>query len=211
LPPPFEKSVFINCPFDEEFSGILQAVAFCIIIHDLVPRLAPENSDNAEPRLTRIKDIIETSKFGVHDISRCKFEDGDEFARLNMPFELGLDHGAKSFGQGALQDKRVLVLERNKYDYQKALSDIAGWDIRAHAGEYEIAIAIVRAWLKSQLESDVFGKSEIIGKYSAFQEWYFEKEIAAGSTEDDIKEYPTSEMISAMLDWKSAGMPSSYN
>jgi hypothetical protein len=58
LPPPFERSVFVNCPFDEEFAPILQAVAFCIVYMGFFPRRVPENADNGAARLDRIADLI---------------------------------------------------------------------------------------------------------------------------------------------------------
>lgn len=30
MPVPFERSAFINCPFDAQFAPILQAIAFCV-------------------------------------------------------------------------------------------------------------------------------------------------------------------------------------
>lgn len=153
MPPPFDRSVFVNCPFDEEFAPILQAVAFCIVYMGFFPRLAPENADNGEARLDRIVDLIRGSQYGIHDLSRCKSTVADEFARMNMPFELGLDHACRRFGPPPLSDKRILILEHTRYDYQRALSDIAGWDIHAHGGDHEKAVRHVRTWLIAQLAS----------------------------------------------------------
>jgi len=204
---PFERSVFINCPFDEEYAPILQAIAFCVVYLGFTPRLAPENADHGVPRLDRIRDIIRGSKYGIHDLSRCKASVAGEFYRLNMPFELGLDHACRTFGAGNLQSKAVLVLEHTRYDYQKFLSDIAGWDIAAHAGDHQKAVRHVRNWLVAQAEAPKIGPAYIQGKYIAFQEWYFERELASGASEDDIKEYPTVAMVTAMLEWMNAGQP----
>jgi hypothetical protein len=94
--PPFERSVFVNCPFDEDFAPLLQAIAFCITDLGFYPRIAPENANNAANRLDRIVEQISESKYGIHDLSRCKSTKVDEYARLNMPFELGLDHACAS-------------------------------------------------------------------------------------------------------------------
>lgn len=207
MPPPFERSVFLNCPFDEDYAGILQAVAFCVVHLGFFPRLAPENADNAAARLDRIADLIRGSRYGIHDLSRCKSSAADEYARMNMPFELGLDHACRRFGVGALADKQILILEHARYDYQRALSDISGWDIQAHGGDHEKAVRHVRSWLIAQAEAPPVGAALILGKYLAFQEWYWERELAAGSSEEDIREYPTSEIIRAMHEWKGAGEP----
>lgn len=205
--PPFERSVFINCPFDEDFAPILQSIAFCIVYLGYFPRIAPENADNGAARIDRIIEIIRGSKYGIHDLSRCKAAREGEFNRMNMPFELGLDFSCKKFGADNLATKTILVLENTKYDYQKALSDISGWDIQVHAGNHEKAVRHVRSWLVSQAGAERVGPALIQGKYIAFQEWYFERELAAGSSEEDIKAYPTVEMITSMHAWMEAGQP----
>ena len=205
--PPFERSVFVNCPFDDEFAPILQAVAFCITDLGFYPRLAPENADNAANRLDRILDLVRGSKYGIHDLSRCKSTAVDEYARLNMPFELGIDHGCRMFGGGKLTGKAILILEGTRYDYQKGLSDIAGWDIQPHGGDYIEAVRSVRTWLVRQAGAVAMGASRILGNYAAFQEWYWERELALGASEDDIRAYPTVQMVEAMREWIDVGQP----
>ena len=207
MPPPFDRSVFINCPFDDEFAPILQAVAFCVVYLGFYPRLAPENADNAAARLDRIIDLVRGSKYGIHDLSRCKSSDAGEYARMNMPFELGIDHASRLFGEGDLPEKAILILEESRFDYQRALSDISGWDIHAHGGSFEKAVRHVRSWLVAKAGATAAGAARIQGKYLAFQEWYYERELAAGSSEDDIREYPTAELIRAMHEWMDAGQP----
>lgn len=207
MPPPFEKSVFVNCPFDEEYAPILQALAFCIVYLGFHPRLAPENADNAATRLDRIAELIRGSKYGIHDLSRCKSRTVDEYARMNMPFELGLDHACRRFGPIPLPSKRILIFEHTRYDYQRALSDISGWDIRAHGGDHETAVRHLRTWLIAEAVAVPVGAALIQGKYIAFQEWYWERELAVGSSEEDIREYPTTELVRAMHEWKEAGGP----
>lgn len=205
LPPPFNKSVFINCPYDEEYAPILQAIAFCVVYLGFSPRLAPENADNAAARLDRIVELVRGSKFAIHDLSRCKSTAAEQYARMNMPFELGIDHGCRKFGRGALNEKVILILEHTRYDYQRTLSDISGWDIQVHDGSHEKAVRAVRSWLVAQAGAESIGAARIQGKYIAFQEWYWERQLAAGSSPDDIKEYPTSEFVTAMHDWMEAG------
>lgn len=205
--PPFERSVFINCPFDEQFAPLLQAIAFCVTNLGFYPRLAPENADNAANRLERIVELIRSSKFGIHDLSRCRATAIGEYARLNMPFELGIDHGCARFGAAPLSGKAILILEETRYDYQKGLSDISGWDIDAHDGDHIKAVRSVRNWLVRQAGADPVGPSKIQGDYLAFQEWYWEREKAHGASDDDIRAYPTVQVVEAMREWIDAGRP----
>lgn len=207
MPPPFERSVFVNCPFDDDFAPLLQAIAFCVTDLDFFPRLAPENADNGATRLDRIVDLVQSSKFGIHDLSRCKSSKADEYYRMNMPFELGIDHGAKRFGRGVVEKKSILILEHTRYDYQKSLSDIAGWDIEAHGGDFLIVIRKVRNWLVHHAGARAVGSTRINDEYYAFQEWYWERELASGASEDDIKAYPTVQVVIAMREWVDAGRP----
>ena len=154
--------------------------------------------------------IVGESKYGIHDLSRCRATVAGEYARMNMPFELGIDHASCRFGGGRLSGKSILVLEHTRYDFQKALSDIAGWDIEPHEGSYEKAMSRVRNWLIAKAGAERTGLSAIKGKYEDFQEWYWERELASGSSEDDIREYPTSELINAMHDWMQAGQPATF-
>lgn len=57
--PSFERSVFINCPFDEDYEPILQAILFCVVYLGLHPRIARERNDSAEVRIEKITGLIE--------------------------------------------------------------------------------------------------------------------------------------------------------
>lgn len=207
IAPSFERSVFVNCPFDEAFAPLLQAIAFCITDLNFFPRLAPENADNAANRLDRILELIRGSKYGIHDLSRCKSTAVAEYARLNMPFELGLDHGCARFGDGQMSGKTILILEETRYDYQKGLSDISGWDIHAHEADYIKVVRIVSSWLIHQAGADPVGPAKIQGNYLTFQEWYWKRETTRGASDDDIKAYPTVQVVTAMREWVEAGRP----
>lgn len=64
-----------------------------------------------------------------------------------MPLELGLFLGARRFGDETQKSKRCLVLDIQQYRYQMFISDLAGIDITAHAGDTRRIVAIVRDWL----------------------------------------------------------------
>lgn len=205
--PPFERSVFINCPFDDEFSEILQAIAFCVTLLGFFPRIAPENSNGSATRLDRIVELIRGSKYSIHDLSRCKSTSTGEYSRLNMPFELGIDYGASKFGAAQITEKSVLILEETRYDYQKALSDIAGWDIEPHDGDHQGAVRKVALWLIRHAGATPIGATAILDQYTDFQAWYWDREIGRGASEDDIKTYPTIHFVHAMQEWVTTRKP----
>lgn len=203
----FEDSVFINCPFDSDFEPILQAILFCVLYLRKTPRLATERNDGGENRLEKIRGLIESSKFSIHDLSRCQATKKGEHFRLNMPFELGIDYGCRQyFGQGRDQ-KRFLILEEKRYRFQAAISDISGSDIVAHGADYRKAVSAVRNWLVTEAGAQSVGASRILAHYEDFQEWYWEKKLQEGASEEEIKEYPTAELMAAMAEWIAKGQP----
>jgi hypothetical protein len=88
--PAYEKSVFINCPFDPQFQDLLLAIVFAVTANGFVPRSARETEGNAEPRFLRILQAMSRSKYSIHDLSRFTGEGIDNVARFNMPLELGI-------------------------------------------------------------------------------------------------------------------------
>jgi len=141
----FCKNVFINCPFDNEYLPLLRPIIFTVLYFDFVPRITLEKSDSGKPRLEKLLELIKESKYSIHDLSRLQASKSKEFYRLNMPFELGLDYGCRSFSNMAIE-KEFLILETKPYDYMKAISDINGLDIKNHNDEPEKIVECVREW-----------------------------------------------------------------
>jgi hypothetical protein len=137
-------SVFINCPFDNQYWPIFEAVVFTVVACGFPPRCALEELDSGTVRLTKIQRIIRGCRFGIHDLSRVELAAANSLPRFNMPFELGLDIAAKAFGVGAVRRKQFLILDSAPYRYQQFISDISGQDIGCHDGSPDRAIDIVR-------------------------------------------------------------------
>lgn len=165
------------------------------------PRIATERIDSGENRLEKICELIQSSKYSIHDLSRLKAKTEGEFYRLNMPFELGIDFGCRRYFGRKWKNKKILVLEENRFQYQAAISDLAGYDIKSHNGDFAIAMRNVRNWLASESNSSIDGAQRIIDKYTDFQEWHYEKQRDNGFSEKDIQDYPTNELLSAMISW----------
>lgn len=196
----FEKSVFINCPFDGDYRPLLKILIFSLIKYGLVPRIALENSDSGQARIIKILELIKESKYSIHDLSRLKSAKADEFVRMNMPFELGIDFGARNFS-ASLASKKFLVLEATNYDYMKALSDMNGFDIKIHNNNSEKLIMSVRSWLIETVGlRDIDTAMKVWYQFSDFCEQNFESKFKKYSPEytDDIAVKMANEEIDNM-------------
>lgn len=145
----FDTNVFINCPFDDEYKPLLWAVVFTVLSCGFSPRSAMEENDAGAIRLDKIKRLIKESRLGIHDISRTESDLASGLPRFNMPFELGIDIGARTYGARHLARKKILIFDRDRYRYQQFLSDIAGQDISAHDNSKTNIISKIRGWLNN--------------------------------------------------------------
>jgi len=196
----FESNVFINCPFDDEYKPMLKALVFTSIYLNLVPHVS-ETISSSNTRIDQIKRYIRKSKFGIHDISRNKAMVVGDLPRFNMPYELGLDIGACEFGGKILKSKKILILDTERYHYQKVISDISGQDISAHNDEPKTLISKVRNWLSSNTEDIVLASTnEIWIAYNQFID-DLTSILSATYTEEELKEMPISDYIKFTNDW----------
>lgn len=167
----YARNVFINCPFDSAYRPLFEAIAFATYGCGFNVRSALEVDDSSQVRINRITAIIRESRLAVHDISRTQLDRGTRLPRFNMPLELGIFLGAKSFGSGNQVDKVAIILDTDRYRYQKFISDIAGQDIRAHGGSTDEAICQVRDFLSTHREPGVFlpGGDKLVDRYRRFR------------------------------------------
>jgi len=197
----FSKNVFINCPFDDQFIPLLRSILFSIIYLGFTPRIALERFDSGEARIDKIIDLIKASKFSIHDLSRIQSSEKLEYFRLNMPFELGLDIGCKIFKDGQAKDKKCLILEKEKYRYQKALSDLSNSDIKNHNNEPEEVIRQIRDWLVVNELKRADSGTRIWESFNEFMADFYLKRKEEGFREKDILRMPIPEFISFINGW----------
>jgi hypothetical protein len=126
---------------------------------------------------------------------------------MNMPFELGIDHGCRSYFGNGRELKKILILEEEPCRYQAAISDLAGWDIMNHGGDYQVAVRQVRKWFVTETHVDAVGPSRILGAYADFQGWHYQQQLAKGWSEEDIQDYPTNELLGGMNEWTEKRRP----
>ena len=145
------RSVFINCPYDVAYAPVFDAIVFATVCCGFMPRSALESGTVAEPRLARITRAIFNSRYSIHDLSRCTGEGDENFARFNMPLELGIAM-ARRFA-GPAPDHDWLVLVPKGHAYLRFISDLAAYDPATHDGPIESVTAAVIAWLATREEA----------------------------------------------------------
>lgn len=198
----FERSLFINCPFDPEYLPLLHCLIFTVLECGLQPRLALDGADSGESRVNKIRNLIQSCRFSIHDISRIEPLREGELPRFNMPFELGLDLGCKYYGGERSADKQSLILEQERYRFQRVLSDIAGNDIRAHGGDPVTLIIEVRNWLRVATRTRLQSGSSIWQRYSFFQ---VDSEAIFGRLhffQRDVESLEVVEYMEIIRDWQ---------
>ena len=163
-------NVFINCPFDEDYLPLFDAAVFTIFRSGFNARSALEVDDSGENRFEKICRIISQCDLGVHDLSRVESDGEPPLPRFNMPFELGVFVGAQKLGTKENRRKRCIIFDRERYRYQRLISDISGHDIHEHAGSAEKMIFELATWLRNQSgAASIPGGRAIAKEYSAFR------------------------------------------
>jgi len=172
---PFERNVFINCPFDDNYLPLLRPLLFSVLYLGLEPCIASGELNSAQPRFQKIIQLIVKSKYAIHDLSRIQAQKKGEFFRLNMPFELGLDIGCQSFKGGRWQGKKCLILEVERYRYQAAISDLSNSDIASHKGNPATLVFEVRNWLDAQAGLHAPGPTKVWANFNDFMAWNYDE------------------------------------
>jgi hypothetical protein len=145
------RAIFINCPFDDLFAPLFDAIVFSVACCGFIPRSALESGSVAESRMDRIVQAIFSSKYSIHDLSRCRGEGSEQLARFNMPLELGIAMARRYMPAKKKNDRHDwLLLVPDGHVYLRFLSDLAAWDPKSHDGKVESVVPRVVAWLATR-------------------------------------------------------------
>ncbi len=150
--PPFERCVFVNCPFDTDYLPLLHAMLFAIHDCGFIARLAVEDTGSNEMRIDKILRIIRESCYSIHDISRVETSAKSKLPRFNMPFECGLAMAAIRFGfrPPGTPQRDFMLMAAVPYQDKQTLSDLAGQDPKTHDNDPEKVVAAVRGFLSAK-------------------------------------------------------------
>jgi predicted phosphoadenosine phosphosulfate sulfurtransferase len=126
--------------------------------------------------MDRIFEAIFSSRYSIHDLSRCQGEGDEALARFNMPLELGIAMALRFAGSQGSPDGRHdwLVLVPKGHSYYKFASDLAGYDAKEYAMDAVKVIPPVMAWLATRQEAAPTGTprqiQEALPRYMADRE-----------------------------------------
>ena len=110
-----------------------------------------ESGDVSEPRMARITRAIFSSRYSIHDLSRCVGQGDQNLARFNMPLELGIAMAKRYLDPAAEHDWLVLVPAG--HSYSRFISDLGAFDPATHDGSVEKIVSAVMAWLLTRKDA----------------------------------------------------------
>ena len=196
----YTNQVFINCPFDDEYTKLFLAIVFAIQDCGFMPRCSKEIDDATEIRLNSIVKLIDQCKYGLHDLSRVELDRDTGLPRFNMPFELGIFYGAKRFGADKKsKSKSCIIFEKERYSYQKFISDISGVDIKYHDNSPENIIFAIRNWLSTSSKRKTIPYAPTI--FSRYEEFYNNLINLYDSQSIDCNSLPFIDLTRNISDW----------
>jgi hypothetical protein len=187
---------------------LLRPLLFCIIYLNLEPQIASAELNSGQARIAKILKLIQNSKYSILDLSRSKAQKKGDSFRFNMPFELGLDIGCREYKKRHWATKECLILEAEKYMWQRLISDLSGSDTLVHNNEVPGILKAVRNWLCDQLNMDgTPGPDKLWFYFTDFTSWVDETLHRDGYSSSDIDELSTKEMIKRIKIWVDTNKP----
>lgn len=197
----FENSVFINCPFEPCYGDLFKAVFFTVIFCGFNPVCALDENDGGL-RIDKLKEKIEGCQYGIHDLSLIELDEDSQLPRFNMPFELGLDYGCKTYGELKLKKKNFLIFESSLHKLPVYLSDLAGCDPRCHNRHTGMEIREIRKWLNSSVAQ--IGEFRLPGENSikeAFDGFLIKFPSICTRMKVEVDSISHSDLLHAMKNW----------
>lgn len=207
----FERRVFVNCPFSPDYRERLRAIVFVLLRLGFEPCLASQKSDSGHPRIEEIKRLISGCRHGIHDLSLSVAAKAGAPTRMNMPYELGLDLGARWFGPPRLRSKVTLVLEKKRGSAKKALSDMDFGDPRAYNGVTETLICELRdhffAFLSTEpgrVPAAFPSHDELLDDWTRFVAWLQQRADGSLRSSAELERMAIPEFMHKVTEWLGA-------
>lgn len=178
-----EYQVFLNYPFDEEFSGLADAISFAVVAGGLIPVCAYDSGVPDQPRLEMLVNAIRNCQYSAHDLSRSSGSGQKNLSRMNMPIEMGM---ALFYALDTQRkEHRCLFFVPADHEYREFASDLAGLDPKKHNNDEECVLRHMYKWLLGVFEpKSLFNSkptSNILEKYNDYKKL---KKLLKGSGEN---------------------------
>ncbi len=154
------ESVFLNIPYDAGFEDLY--LAYIVGLSQLGLRINVTLAIPNQGRLDTILNLIESSDFSIHDLSRVELSHG--IPRFNMPLELGL---ALYHSKRGKRQHRVHIFDAKPYQAQRSTSDVNGIDPQIHNGRPKDLMIGLRNIFRQP--GDVTTVPEMLASYRALK------------------------------------------
>ena len=182
-----DHSAFVNCPFDNDYKPLFEALIFTIASSGYRVRCALEENNAADIGFDKLCRLISERGRSVHDLSRIELDTRSGLPRFNMPFELGLFLGARRFGGRAQGGKSALVMTSAEYRLPVYLSDTAGSDTSHHGGELIELVRSVRGYLHAKPDGRPLpGAARILDEFRRFKTFRHDYAAALEIAPDEL-------------------------
>ena len=161
--------VFLNFPFDEKFSQLADAMNFAVVARGLLPVSAFDLTTPDRPRLDMLVEAIQYCGYSAHDFSRSVGEGEHNFARMNMPLEMGM---ALFYALTQRREHRCLFFVATPHDYKAFASDLSGLDPKVHNNDDRCIIRELYEWLRSVVTEKLFSPqatADVLDLYEVFK------------------------------------------
>jgi hypothetical protein len=161
--------VFLNYPFDDQFTDLEYALHFPVVAAGLLPVCAKNLTVPDRPRLEMLVDAIRNCRYSAHEFSRATGEGPANFARMNVPIEMGmaLFHALDT----QRRDHRCAFFVPTPHDYPLFASDLAGLDPQCYDNDPRRLVSGVYEWLCRVVDPGGFNSvptASVIRKYDDF-------------------------------------------
>jgi hypothetical protein len=181
------SQVFLNYPFDQEFAGMANAMSFAVVAGGLLPVSGFDLTAPDRPRLDMLVEAIRHCRYSAHDFSRFTGEGPRNFARMNMPIEMGMAvfHALNT----QRQEHRCTFLVSTPHDYRAFASDLAGLDPRCHHNDEIRLLSEMYEWLRSVVPAALFNSQPTVEVAAKFREFKERLTSVRGSMDDGSPTY----------------------
>ena len=185
--------VFLNYPFDDAFSSLADGMSFAVIAGGLLPVSAYDLTAPDRSRLEMLVDAIGCCHYSAHDFSRSQGYGNQNFARMNMPIEMGmaLFHAL----QTQRREHRCIFFVSTAHEYKTFASDLAGLDPRVHDNDGVRLLTDMYDWLRGIVPSALFNSQPTIDVVEKFEVFKAEKKRLKGANGGQPSHEETRELM----------------